>query len=239
MTTGPFAPFPLTLGHELHLELGRIRATILALLATLCVALVATSALRVDRLFAATSPQPAVDVPVEQPDPALAAPTLPAVLPAVAREPRPEIEALATLVAKRYRISMEPTRGLVATAYREGRRTGVDPLLIIAVIAVESRFNPIAESVMGAQGLMQVIPGYHKNHLEAAGVDSVLDPDANIRLGARILKEYIRTGGTEIAGLQRYNGSADDATNAYAVKVLGEKQRLQQAVQRVRDRLRA
>lgn len=235
MTTGLFAPFPLALGHELHLELGRTRAIILALLATLCVALVATSALRVDRLFAATSPQPVADVPVEQPDRALASP----ILPAVTREPRPEIEALATLVAKRYRISTEATRGLVATAYREGQHTGVDPLLIIAVIAVESRFNPIAESVMGAQGLMQVIPGYHKNHLEAAGVDSVLDPDANIRLGARILKEYIRTGGTEVAGLQRYNGSADDATNAYAVRVLGEKQRLQQAVQRVRDRLRA
>ena len=159
--------------------------------------------------------------------------------PSVAREVRPEIEALATSVAKRYRISAEATRGLVATAYGEGKRIGLDPLLIVAVIAVESRFNPIAESDGGAQGLMQVIPGYHKDHLEAAGVDSVLDPNANIRLGARILKEYIRRGGTEIAGLQLYNGSSDDATNAYAVKVLGEKQRLQQAIQRVRERQRS
>ncbi len=150
-----------------------------------------------------------------------------------------EIDALATLVAKRYRISAEATRGLVAAAYREGQRIGVDPLLIIAVIAVESRFNPIAESNMGAQGLMQVIPEYHKSHLEAAGVDSVLDPHDNIRLGARILKEYIRRGGTEVAGLQLYNGASTDATTAYAVKVLGEKQRLQQAVQRARERLRA
>jgi soluble lytic murein transglycosylase-like protein len=232
----------LAVGHELHLELGRMRTIVLALLAILCIALVAISALRVDRLLASNSTQPAsnaphpvADLPKQQRDIARAA----LAVPGVAREPRPEIEALATLVAKRYRISADATRGLVATAYREGKHIGLDPLLIIAVIAVESRFNPIAESDMGAQGLMQVIPGYHKAHLEAAGVDSVLDPDANIRLGARILKEYIRTGGTEIAGLQRYNGSADDATNTYAVKVLGEKQRLQQAVQRVRDRLRA
>ena len=56
MTTGLFATFPLAVGHELHLQLGRTRAIILALLGTLCVALVATSALRVDRLLAATTP---------------------------------------------------------------------------------------------------------------------------------------------------------------------------------------
>ncbi len=53
-----------------------------------------------------------------------------------------------------------------------------------------------------------------------------------------MLKDYITRGGTEIAGLQRYNGATVDATNAYANKVLGEKLRLQQAVadQRARDR---
>ncbi len=234
MTTGLFA-FPLALGHELHLELGRIRAIVLALLATLCIALVATSAFRVDRLLAATTPHLVSELPVGHHD----TPAVQVAAPSVAREVRPEIEALATSVAKRYRISAEATRGLVATAYGEGKRIGLDPLLIVAVIAVESRFNPIAESDGGAQGLMQVIPGYHKDHLAAAGIDSVLDPNANIRLGARILKEYIRRGGTEIAGLQLYNGSSDDATNAYAVKVLGEKQRLQQAIQRVRERQRS
>jgi soluble lytic murein transglycosylase-like protein len=235
MTTGLFATHPLAFGHELHMELGRTRAIMLALLATLFVALVAPSALRVDRSQAAIVAQPVSNVPFGQPDGAAAVP----VIPSIARDSRPEIDALATLVAKRYRISSEATRGLVAAAYREGRRVGLDPLLIIAVIAVESRFNPIAESDAGAQGLMQVIPGYHKDRLEAAGVDSVLDPHDNIRLGAQILKDYIRQGGTEVAGLQIYSGSAADATNAYAAKVLGEKQRLQQAIQRLRDRLGA
>jgi soluble lytic murein transglycosylase-like protein len=235
VTTGLFASFPAALGHELHLELGRMRAMVLALLATVAVALVATSALRTDRLFAASAPT--LSDPTAA---ARAAERVPTGAPApIARETRPEIDALAKLVAKRYRISAEATRGMIATAYREGKRVGLDPLLIVAVIAVESRFNPIAESTMGAQGLMQVIPSYHKDRLEAAGVDSVLDPHANIRLGAQILKEYIQRGGTEVAGLQLYNGSSDDATTAYANKVLGERQKLLQAIQRVRNRLHA
>jgi soluble lytic murein transglycosylase-like protein len=234
MTTGLFATFPLAVGHELHLQLGRTRAIVLALLGTLCVALVATSALRIDRLLAETTPHLLPDLSVGQRD--MPTPEARPATPLIAREAGAEIEALATLVGKKYRISTEATRGLVATAYSEGKRIGVDPLLIIAVIAVESRFNPIAQSDGGAQGLMQVIPAYHKDHFEAAGVDSVLDPNANIRVGARILKDYIRRGGTEMAGLQLYNGSSDDATNAYAAKVLGEKQRLEQVVRRVRER---
>jgi soluble lytic murein transglycosylase-like protein len=111
------------------------------------------------------------------------------------------------------------------------QRVGLDPLRIVVVIAVESRFDPIAESDAGAHGPMKVIPGYHKDRMEAA-----FDPHDNIRLGAQILEEYIRRGGTEVAGLQIYNGVAADASNAYAVMVLGERQRLQQAVQRLRDR---
>ena len=234
MTTGLFAKPPLVFDHELHVELVRTRAIILALLATLCVAMVTPSAPRADRLLAATSAQPNA-LPIGKPgvSDALAANQ------SVTRDSGPEIEALATLVAKRYRIANEMTRGLVTAAYREGQRAGLDPLLIVAVIAVESRFNPIAESDAGAQGLMQVIPSYHKHQMEVAGVDSVLDPHDNIRLGAQILKEYIRRGGTEVAGLQIYNGSTADSSNAYAIKVLGEKQRLQQAIQRVRDRLRS
>ncbi len=238
MTTGLFATAPLALGHELHLELGRTRAIVLALLATLCIATVTTASSRLDRWLGAdvVAAATGVETPVAV---AVANDTAPDPAPA-AREPRPEVEALASLVARKYRIAPEATRGLVETAYREGQRIGLDPLLIIAVIAVESRFNPIAESDGGAQGLMQVIPGYHRNHFEAANVvDSVLDPHANIRLGARVLKEYIRRGGNETAGLQLYNGSADDATNAYAMKVLGEKRWLQQVVQRVRGRLHA
>ena len=85
---------------------------------------------------------------------------------------------------------------------------------------------------------MQIIPSYHKDQL-GDHPGAVLDPITNIRVGANVLKDYIRRAGDEIAGLQRYNGASDDTTNAYANKVLGEKLRLKQHIQRVRDGLRA
>lgn len=140
------------------------------------------------------------------------------------------VEALVAMLARKYRVSQDATRELVDAAYSEGGRNGVDPLLIIAVIGVESRFNPIAQSDGGAMGLMQIIPRYHEDKFDAANGESVLDPRTNIQVGARALKEYIRRGGTEVAGLQLYNGSFDDESNAYAHKVLLEKQRLQSAI---------
>lgn len=231
MTTGLFAPLPQATSRERPIALGR-RPIVAALLVTLCAAVVAASALRTDRVGAEAFARSGAEPSLRQWENAF----LRGTEPAASREARPEIDALATTLAKRYRVSIDATRSLVATAYREGHRVGLDPLLIIAVIAVESRFNPIAESHMGAQGLMQVIPRFHSQHLESAGTVSVLDPHANIRLGARVLKDYIKSGGTEVAGLQRYNGSTGDGSNAYAVKVLGEKERLQQAVQRTRHR---
>jgi len=230
VTTASFAMLPRAIGVDRPIALGR-RSIVAVLLVTLCAAVAVASAFR---------PPPASVEPISR----AGAVSLrqwenasaKSAEPGFVGEARPEIDALAASLAKRYRVSSEATRSVIATAYREGRRIGLDPLLILAVIAVESRFNPIAESDMGAQGLMQVIPRFHKEHLDSAASESVLDPHANIRLGARVLKDYIRSGGTEVAGLQRYNGSTGDETNAYAAKVLGEKQRLQQAVQRLRNR---
>jgi soluble lytic murein transglycosylase-like protein len=145
-------------------------------------------------------------------------------------------ETLASVVARRYRIALASAREVVETAYREGRRNSVDPLLILAVIAVESRFNPIAESEQGAVGLMQIVPRFHADKLAEIGASSVLPPPANIALGARILRESIERGGGETAGLQLYNGSPDDGTKAYANRVQTERRRLEAALPRARDR---
>ncbi len=220
--------------HHFLGEFSWTRNITMALLATLSLALLSTAAARFDGFARDAEALPA---PRAAPEPAplpVSTPPLPA-----AQGTRDQIEALAALVGRKYRISPKVGRELIGTAYREGARTGVDPLLIIAVMAVESRFNPIAESDSGAMGLMQVIPGFHKDKLEADGGDPVFDPHANIRLGARVLQEYIKRAGNEAAGLQLYNGSGDDATNAYANKVLAERQRLQQAIARPKERLRA
>jgi soluble lytic murein transglycosylase-like protein len=146
--------------------------------------------------------------------------------------------ALAEFVSKRYRVSLDATLELVSAAYVAGEQTGLDPLLILAVMAVESRFNPIAESVAGAKGLMQVIPRYHMEKIIASGGEkTVLEPEINIQLGARILRDYIVRSGGLTTGLQMYNGASDNGSNQYAEKVISEKQRLQQIVKNYRNQV--
>src|SRR5215510_8914050 len=145
--------------------------------------------------------------------------------------PHQQHKVLATYLARRYRVATNATADLVTEAYSVGGAVGLDPLLILAVISVESRFNPIAESDMGAKGLMQVIPKFHTEKLAVhGGQDAVLDPKTNILVGAQILKEYIRLSGGIEAGLQMYNGAHDDPTQGYAQKVIAEKQRLEQTL---------
>lgn len=144
-------------------------------------------------------------------------------------------DLLAGVVARRYRVAQDAALEAVQAAFREGQRYGLDPMLILAVIAVESRFNPVAASEQGAVGLMQVVPRFHMEKIAALGVSSVLVPDANIALGARILKDAIRRGGSDAAGLQLYNGAVDDETQAYANRVLTERKRIEGALPRPRD----
>lgn len=143
-----------------------------------------------------------------------------------------EQRLVSEFLARRYRVSEQALDGFVATAYGIGRELAVDPLLILSVAAVESRFNPLAESVFGAQGLMQIIPRFHAEKLRRDA--SLFDPDTNIRVGARILKEYLRRGGDLQTALELYGGVSEEGESQYANKVLSERSRLEQTVQRVR-----
>jgi soluble lytic murein transglycosylase-like protein len=139
----------------------------------------------------------------------------------------PSQAILVRYVSRRFLVATQAADRMVGAAYRAAREVGLDPYLVLAVIAVESRFNPIAESDMGAKGLMQIIPKYHARLLAAAGGEAaLLDPEANIGLGARILQAYVYRMGTLEAGLQFYNGALGDASALYAQKVLAERERL-------------
>lgn len=146
-----------------------------------------------------------------------------------------EQHAVAEMLSKRFRVAQEAVGGFVAAAYRIGKATSVDPLLILAVICVESRFNPVAESTFGAKGLMQVIPKFHKEKLaKHGGDDALLDPEVNILVGAQVLQEYIRRfGGTE-SGLQAYAGAYEEPTAMYSKQVLSERSRIEQALEKLR-----
>jgi soluble lytic murein transglycosylase-like protein len=147
-------------------------------------------------------------------------------------------QALADYLARRYRVSSEALERFVRLAYSAGQMTKLDPLLILAVMAVESSFNPIAESGMGAKGLMQVIPQFHQDKLRSAhGTElNVLDPETNILVGAKVLREYAsKTGGNYAAALGMYVGFGPDPANPYASKVLSERERLEAFLRRALD----
>ena len=167
------------------------------------------------------------------PDTAACTPPEDQALPAVAHEiaPGPEQKALITYLSRRFLVAAAITERMVSAAHRAAADVGLDPLLVLAVIAVESRFNPIAESGMGAKGLMQIIPRYHLDKLRAVGgEDAVFDPEANIEVGARILQEYVYRTGTLEAGLQQYNGASRDGNAYYAARVMAERGRLQEVL---------
>ena len=146
-----------------------------------------------------------------------------------------EQRAVTEYIAKRYRVSEAAVAGYVAAAYRAGAQHSVDPLLILAVMAVESRYNPVAESLVGAKGLMQVMPKFHLEKLmDHGGEQAVLEPEVNIQVGTQILREYQRRFRDTETALQVYAGAFDEPTSQYANTVFAEKARLEVLRQKAR-----
>jgi hypothetical protein len=138
--------------------------------------------------------------------------------------------ALAFWLARKYRVAPEPLSVLVAEAYDLGQRTKLDPALILAIVAVESSFNPFAQSHVGAQGLMQVMTRVHGDKYEpAGGTLTAFDPVTNMRVGVKVLLECISRAGSLEGGLRYYVGAANlDSDGGYTNKVMAERGRLLQ-----------
>src|SRR5262249_8766943 len=91
---------------------------------------------------------------------------------------------VARWITRRYHVAPEPIARLVQESWPVGQRTNLDPTLILAVMAVESSFNPFAQSPVGAQGLMQVMTRVHNDKYEAYGGHlAAFDPVSNLRVG--------------------------------------------------------
>ena len=141
-----------------------------------------------------------------------------------------EQAAVAFWLSKKYRVAPEPLSVLVAEAYDIGARAKIDPTLILAIMAIESSFNPFAQSSVGAQGLMQVMTKVHTDKYENFGGHfAAFDPVTNLRVGVKVLQECIARAGSVEGGLRYYVGAAnlpDDG--GYAAKVMAEHFRLRQ-----------
>ena len=116
---------------------------------------------------------------------------------------------MASWLSRRYRVAPEPISRLVQEAWDIGQRAELDPTLILAIMAIESSFNPFAQSPVGAQGLMQVMTRVHDDKYEAfGGKHAAFDPVTNLRVGVQVLKECIARAGSVEAGLRYYVGAA-------------------------------
>ena len=214
-----YARFTTTPLGYLHFD-----AAMTGLVLALVIAAASANSIEVARWL--RSSVPAVFAPTETPSPARDAEL-------AARRLTPAMRAALDYVVQRYHVSAEALQPAFHAAQLVGRERQIDPLLLIAVISIESRFNPFSQSAMGAQGLMQIIPRYHQDKVPVfAGAQPFLDPVINVQIGARILQESIRRNGGLMEGLQYYAGAVDDEEQTYANKVLAEKLRLEQAVRR-------
>jgi hypothetical protein len=216
------------------LKTARTTLTVFGLSAVAMLALLYTNDSFAKRVSEMLHPQPVV-VAVAEPV-AVVAPTPKAVVEAVAVETTHLRDSQAMLgnskqqqyvtnwLSKRYRVAGDAANMLVSTAYLTAHELKLDPLLILAVMAIESGLNPFAESPMGAKGLMQVMAKVHHDKFEdVGGPQAALNPVANIRVGALILKDYVKRTGSIEGGLKTYVGAADLETDSgYGNKVLNE-----------------
>lgn len=95
---------------------------------------------------------------------------------------------------------------ILRLVHREATRVDLPADLVLAVIHVESLFDPYAVSSVGAQGMMQVMPFWKKEI--GRENDNLIDLETNLRYGCTILKYYLdRENGRWPEALARYNGS--------------------------------
>jgi soluble lytic murein transglycosylase-like protein len=105
---------------------------------------------------------------------------------------------------------------------KAGRRYGVDPRLIHAVIWQESRYKPEAESHVGAQGLMQLMPGTAKRFK----CDDANDPEKNVEAGTKYLRWLLkRFDGDIVLALAGYNAGEGNVDKHGGVPPFDETQK--------------
>jgi Transglycosylase SLT domain len=136
--------------------------------------------------------------------------------------------AVTQWLSRKYRVAQEPLGTLVAEAFAVGEKVRLDPTLILAVMAIESRFNPYAQSPVGAQGLMQVLTRVHTDkYAEAGGHSAAFDPLTNLRVGVKVLQDCIKQAGSIEGGLRLYVGAVTTDGSDYINKVMSEHLRIQ------------
>jgi soluble lytic murein transglycosylase-like protein len=127
------------------------------------------------------------------------------------------------------KISDKTARAILSSSTYWASIRGLDPLLVLSLIKIESRFNVFAVSNSNALGLMQYIPRWHKEKITQE--TNPFDINSNISIGTLILKEYLDKHGTVEKALLKYNGALNNPNN-YASNVLKTRKELKEYLNR-------
>lgn len=136
--------------------------------------------------------------------------------------------AVTRWLSSKYKVSPEPLAALVSEAWALGERSQIAPTLILAVMAIESRFNPFASGHLGGLGLMQIEPEVHTSALSPFGGRlAAFDPLTNLRVGTRLLQGLIHDANTVEDALRLYSVASGQVNNdTYVDRVLAEQKLL-------------
>jgi len=145
----------------------------------------------------------------------------------------PQQMALVQAIRSKYRVAPEPLNAIVLEVFDLANRAKLEPTLILAIIGIESNYNPFANSPIGAKGLMQVVPEVHSELFTPyGGTMAIFDPKTNLRIGVKILKKCIDLTGKLEDGLRLCKAGEDSLSleEEYISRVLAEQARLKNAL---------
>jgi soluble lytic murein transglycosylase-like protein len=141
-------------------------------------------------------------------------------------------------VLRRYTRNGDVADRIAKAVVVEGKRKKIDPALLVGVMLVESdNLNPHARSIVGARGLMQVMP-FHRGQWGCKSRD-LYDIEGNICHGVSVLADAIKHAPNLRVALQRYNGCVNGTNtpncSSYSRKVLRAADRTQRQLLLVND----
>jgi soluble lytic murein transglycosylase-like protein len=139
----------------------------------------------------------------------------------------PALSDITTMLRAQFRVAPMESLKIARAVLIESDRHAISPVLLLAVMAVESSFDRHAVSVAGARGLMQILPAAHPQLI--AGATDLSDPAINVRIGSTILRRYLDESDGDIdAALFRYSGGG----RGYARRVVLNMQRFDASLRR-------
>ncbi len=126
---------------------------------------------------------------------------------------------MAMWVHNKYGTPTQMSYEIIQSVSEASMLLGQDPFLILAIIDVESNFNPNAISHKNAQGIIQINTTVHGS-IDGLSIQKQVETGIGILLDA----QYRYKTNDVVELLQRYNGNIKDRTTSYANKVLAMKE---------------